>query len=97
MEAVQIQLSDEFGTVLAGRSVARRLRVRVEDLARDHGRVVVDFDGVATASPSFADEFFAKLPEALFNEGRVRFENVPESLDALIRFVVRHRQAAAGD
>ena len=48
---------------------------------------MVDFTGVITASPSFADELFAKLDSALVADGRVTFANVPASVAAIARYV----------
>jgi hypothetical protein len=42
-------------------------------------------------SPSFADEFFAKLPRDAIAEHRVRFENLDDDLGALARFVFNGR------
>lgn len=81
-----IRPADDFGGVLTGRSEAGLLRARVEQLAKDEP-VTVDFDGVLTASPSFADEFFAKLDPELIEAGSVLFENVPASLAAIARYV----------
>jgi hypothetical protein len=81
-----IRPADELGSVLAGRAEATVLRTHVEHLARSDDPVIVDFAGVLTASPSFADEFFAKLDPALLEDGRVVFEHVSASLAAIARY-----------
>jgi STAS-like domain of unknown function (DUF4325) len=85
-----LKLADELGPVLTTRSLAEELRERVETLA-DGGDVVLDFEGVEAIAPSFADELFAKLPPALTDSGRVRYENLSDDLLALARFVVANR------
>jgi hypothetical protein len=86
-----IRPADDLGSVLAGRSQAAVLRARVEQLARTDPPVVVDFVGVLTASPSFADEFFAKLDPEVVRSGQIVFENVPASISAIARYVNRGR------
>lgn len=88
-----IRPAEELGPVLTGRTVAQTLRHRIEEAASaSDSQVIVDLTGVAAASPSFADELFAKLPRHLLDSGRIRFENVPEPLHPLVRFVTRQRQ-----
>ena len=82
-----IRPADELGPVLAGRAQATVLRRRVEQFVRSGEPVVIDFDGVLTASPSFADELFAKLDSALVEDGQVVFENVPGSVSSIARYV----------
>lgn len=82
-----IRPADDLGPVLAGRGQATVLRRRIEQLARKDEPVTVDFGGVLTASPSFADELFAKLDSALVEDGQVVFENVPASVSAIARYV----------
>ena len=89
-----IRPADEFGSVLAGRSQAAILRARVEELARVDPPVSIDFDGVLTASPSFADEFFAKLDPALLEDGRIAFEHLPASIAAIAHYVRLGRPGA---
>lgn len=58
---ITIKIAEELGTHLSSRSLATRLRARIES-AVDAGQVVVlDFAGVDTLSESFADEVFAVL------------------------------------
>lgn len=82
-----IKAADEIGQVLTGRSEAAVLRTRVEQLAAQDPPVTVDFSGVITASPSFADELFAKLDPALIENGDVIFEHVPPSVASIARYV----------
>lgn len=67
-----MRLADQHGAVLGGRDVAEAIKA---DLVRhvDAGEaVVVDFDGVLAISPSFADEFFAKMPEMVASHLELR-------------------------
>lgn len=93
-EALRLRPAAELGPVLTGRSVAEKMRRRIEAAATSDEVVEVDFAGVTTASPSFADELFAKLPPELIAQGRIRFANVPASLDRLVRFLVRQRHGS---
>lgn len=93
-EMLRLSPADEIGPVLAGRSAAQKMRLRIE-AATVREAVSVDFSGVAFASPSFVDELVAKLPPHLLREGRVRWENVPAELQPLFRFVVRQRSENA--
>lgn len=87
--------ADEYGPVLAGRGSAGRFRAQVEKLA-ERAPVVIDFDGITTVSPSFADELFAKLSPDLIEDGNVRFENMGDGIDAIARYVVGLRRRASG-
>jgi hypothetical protein len=78
--------------MLAGRFLGLDLRQQVESCAQDHD-VVIDLASIEMASPSFADEFFAKLDPKLFESGRVRLENARPELDAIIRTVTAGRSA----
>lgn len=82
-----IRPADEIGSVLAGRGEATVLRARIEQLAREDPPVTVDFSGVITASPSFADELFAKLDPGLIEGGEVVFEHVPPSVASIARYL----------
>lgn len=73
MSIMVLHLAEELGPVLVGRTDAARMRDRVLD-APDDGGAVVDFAGIEVVSPSFADEFFAKLPAPLLESGQVRLE-----------------------
>jgi STAS-like domain of unknown function (DUF4325) len=68
-----------------------RFRERIEELAASEP-VVVDFAGISTISPSFADELFAKINQELIDRGAVRFENLSPGVDAIARYVVAARQ-----
>jgi anti-anti-sigma regulatory factor len=91
-----IRLADEFGGVLLGRGNAERIRSRIESAARGTNEpVVVDFEGVITVSPSFADELFAKLDPTLRRSGRVEVRGMSPALSAIERFVVAGRPASS--
>lgn len=87
--------ADEFGPVLSGRFEAEELRARIEATLAGGVDVVVSFEGVVAMSPSFADELFAKMPEAAIDEGRVRFIDLDDDLLAIARFVREGRKPTA--
>lgn len=88
-----ISLANEFGSVLVGRSVAARIRERIEAAARSsNAPVVLDFSAVLTVSPSFADELFAKLPRELRTPEHIRLDGMTPALESLQRFVVAGRE-----
>ncbi|HUA10599.1 MAG TPA: STAS-like domain-containing protein [Solirubrobacteraceae bacterium] len=83
-----IRLASEFGAVLLGRTSAEGLRTRVERAARaGNQHVVLDFEGVITVSPSFADELFAKLDPAVRRSGHLEVRGMSDALASLARFV----------
>lgn len=88
-----IRPADELGPVLAGRGLAAGLRERVEGALNAGDSVVLDFEGVESMSPSFADELFAKLSVRPGDE-RLKFENLDDDLQALARFVIEGRPPA---
>lgn len=77
---------DEMGDSLVGRQAGALLRERIVRCAGE-GPVVVDLAGIASISPSFADELFAKLPADLVRARRVRFANASDDIRALARGV----------
>jgi len=87
-----IRLLDEHGPVITGRSVATRIRERIESETQSGDEVVVDFAGVLAISPSAGDEIFAKLQTSNAAGGHVRFVNMPEAVEALARFVIANRE-----
>ena len=89
--SMTISLATEAGAVLTGRSAAAVLRRRVEAAAGD-GQVVLDFEGVAAVSPSFADELFAKLDPSLVDAGIVTFENLGPGVRHIADYVVKARR-----
>ena len=74
------------GPELVGRAAGARLR---EEILRAAGSavVVVDFKGIETVSPSFADELFGKLPPEIVQRRRVRFAGASDEVRALARGV----------
>jgi len=87
-----IRLAEEFGGVLLGRGNAEQIRSRIEDAARGNDLpVIVDFEGILTVSPSFADELFAKLDPILRQSGRVEVRGMSPALESIARFVVAGR------
>jgi anti-anti-sigma regulatory factor len=87
-----IRLADEFGGVLLGRGNAEKIRNRIETAARGTDEpVVVDFEGIITVSPSFADELFAKLDPTLRQSGRVELHGMSPALESIARYVVAGR------
>lgn len=89
-----IRPADELGPVLTGRELAADLRGRVEDFLDQGGSVVIDFAGVESMSPSFADELFAKLAVPADDE-RLQFEHLRDDLQSLVRFVIEGRSEAS--
>jgi anti-anti-sigma regulatory factor len=87
---MRLRVVDEEGPILTGRATASALRARVEKCA-ELGEVVVDLGEIEVVSPSFADEFFGKLPDALLSGGRVRFEHVSDELARVARVVTAGR------
>jgi hypothetical protein len=85
-----LQLADEVGPVLAGRFDGARMRERLE-AAASSGEAVIDLAGVEAISPSFADEFFAKLPPGMLESDAVRFEHMTPALEAIVRAVTAAR------
>jgi small ligand-binding sensory domain FIST len=53
----------QHGTTLATRPFAERLRAEVIEKAGNEGTLELNFEGVLSASHSFADEFVAQLVE----------------------------------
>lgn len=84
--------ADELGPILASRGRALDLRRRLEAELAAAGEAVIDFEGVDTMTPSFADEFIAKLPADA--RDRLRFEHLDEDLRALIDAVSAGRALA---
>lgn len=88
-----IRLVDD-GPVLTGRSHAAEIRERVEACAAT-APVVVDFDGVAVLSPSFADELIAKLDAQLVEAGRVQFIHMSNGVESIARYVIDGRRPSS--
>ncbi len=90
---VTINLAQRFGPVLVGRIPAMQLREEIEESVAQGELVLVDFTDVIAVSPSFGDEVFAKLDDALVNEGRVSFLNVSAQLHEIGEILRRTRAA----
>jgi anti-anti-sigma regulatory factor len=86
-----IRLAEQIGSVLLGRGNAERFRQRVERAAESNEHVILDFEGILTISPSFADELFAKLDPALRHSGQVEVRGMSPALESIERFVVAGR------
>jgi hypothetical protein len=84
---VHMRPGDELGPILASRSAAADLRRRLEERIAGADEAVIDFERVVTISPSFADEFIAKLPPG----ARVEVLNLCDDLRALIDSVTARR------
>jgi len=84
---MRLLLVDTFGAVPVSRARARELRLTIQRSLADGENVVVDLEGISTLSPSFVDELFAKTAVAPSQAGKLTFENVPPSLEPLIRFL----------
>lgn len=86
-----MKLSEKHGPVLAGRTQAIHLRELLASELREDGVVVLDFDGVETVSPSFADELFGRFVDAV-GEENVRFENLNPHLRTVAEMFRRRRR-----
>jgi hypothetical protein len=89
-----IRLADEFGAVLVGRAAAERLRLRIEQATSNREPVTLDFEGILTVSPSFADELFAKLDPGLRHSGQLEVKGMSPALESIERFVVAGRPSS---
>lgn len=89
-----LSLAHEAGPFLTGRSEAQRLRESVLGIVQRDGEAVVDLEGVEVISPSFADEFFAKMPEELLDSKQVRFEHLTDEFSLIVHTVVAQRRPA---
>jgi hypothetical protein len=90
-QPVILKLADRCGPLLAGRPLGQQLRKQVEEAATT-ATVVVDLAGVEAMSPSFADEFFAKMPSALLDAATVQFDHVTDDLASIISTVTAGRE-----
>jgi anti-anti-sigma regulatory factor len=90
---MMIRLADEFGDVLVGRSTAERIRLRIQESAHGSEPVILDFEGIITVSPSFADELFAKLEPGLRQSGQLEVRGMNPALESIARFVVAGRES----
>lgn len=88
-----VKLAEGHGAVLAGRTQAISLRESLVRELDETGVVVLDFAGVETVSPSFADELFGRFVDSV-GEDRVRFENLNPHLLSIARVVRRDRSAS---
>src|SRR4051794_10998833 len=88
-----IAVADLLGAVLSGRSSGALFREQIEELARQHVEVVVDFKGVEVVTPGFADELFAKMPSTLVETGQVQFSHLDDDLRVLHDLVVLRSRA----
>lgn len=66
----------KFGAMLISRPAGREawLAAQAYSLPKSADSIVVDFEGVAVLSPSFADEFLTPLLER-YGKQRVKFQN----------------------
>jgi hypothetical protein len=85
-----VKLAERHGAVLAGRAEAISLRESLAHELAENGVVVLDFAGVETVSPSFADELFGRFVDSV-GEDRVRFENLNAHLLAIASMIRRDR------
>lgn len=83
--------SDRVG---AGRAAASAVRAEIEALAENY-RVRVDLSGVDAMSPSYADELFARLPQALLDSHRVQFFGASAQVRRVAAFVMSARRRDA--
>ncbi len=84
----------ETGKILGSRATGEQVRSQVEVWLQAGERVILDFEGVEMATPSFVDELVGKLfrvwgPQAL--RGQLRIVNASPQTRALIRRMVDAR------
>jgi anti-anti-sigma regulatory factor len=91
---MRLQLAESFGPVLVNRARACTLRESIEQALETGEDVVVDLGGVTALSPSVVDELFAKTMQS-GHKGQLAFENVPATIEPLIRFVRAGRPGAS--
>jgi hypothetical protein len=87
-------VADEAGLVLSGRTLGALLREQIEELAKQHSEVIVDFAGIEVVTPGFADELFAKMTPSLVDTGRIRFAHLHGDVSVLRDLVVIQRMRA---
>jgi hypothetical protein len=58
---------------------------------------VVDLAGVEVISPSFADEFFAKIPAEVLERGQVRFAHLTDDFAMIVETVTTRRAQSSGE
>lgn len=87
-----IDVAADYGTVPTTREDGAALRQRVVDevWALTDGCITdVEFDGVLAMTPSFADEFFGKMPAA--TRPYIKTRNLAPPIENLARFCIAHR------
>lgn len=94
MAAGTLRLAETHGPVLSGRAFAAELADEATAEIEKHGVVVLDFEGVDTVSPSFADELFGKLVARLGSD-KVRFAHLSPHLAAVAKMAQLARKPAA--
>lgn len=87
-------LKDEAQRDFGSRHSGARIRRMIENLTKDHARIVIDFASVGIISSSFADEVFGRLfvklgPRAFMT--RVRMQNVDPTIEGLIDRAILQR------
>lgn len=91
---IVIDMDAVFGPLLLSRLDGARARELV--LSRvGPDRVIVDFRGVTTIAPGFADEFFARMPESLWAGDALEIEHLAPAHEGVLTFVRRRGQVAA--
>ena len=97
-EGVTLRVVDEVQNY-GNRYTARRLRTKITNLMNEHSDelVIIDFEGVDTATASFCDEFVGKLALevgiATFF-GRCRLVGMSRFVERSINEVLRQRVSA---
>jgi STAS-like domain of unknown function (DUF4325) len=89
MEIMIMRPADKLGPILASRGLAAQLREELESEVSNQGGAALDFEGVETMSPSFADELLAKLSPT--TREHIEILNLSDDLQALAAFVTASR------
>ena len=87
----------KHGPFLGTRLLGEIVRKEILEACRANQQVVIDFAGVDTLSPSFADECFGVLLDELgietFKE-KLRFKGTTSEINSLLRLVTSRRAKA---
>ena len=82
-----VDMAAEFGSALVSRGDGVRARESVVSLAMG-SPLCVGFARVEMITPGFADEFFARLPAALTDSGRIQITGLVAPLKLVRRFAM---------
>jgi hypothetical protein len=84
----------KYGSFLGTRGLGAKVRSDIIKSCADSQQIIIDFSNVDALSHSFADECIGGLLTELGAESfkeRIRFKNMSEEIDALLRLVTSRR------